>query len=51
MEPINMDWNLIDKALQFATIAHKQDNRKGTDIPYITHPLAVVMITTISIQF
>jgi len=31
-------------AIDFATIAHKGDFRKGTDIPYITHPYAVGML-------
>lgn len=35
---------LIDKALQVASKAHRNQNRKGTDIPYISHPAAVGMI-------
>jgi len=31
----------INKALVFADIAHLDQNRKGTEIPYITHPYAV----------
>lgn len=34
----------INKALVFAAIAHLDQNRKGTEIPYITHPYAVGMI-------
>lgn len=33
--------DLIEKAIVFAAKAHKNQTRKGTDIPYITHPFAV----------
>ncbi|WP_301109786.1 HD domain-containing protein [Sporosarcina sp.] len=36
--------NIIEKAFQFAVKKHKGQCRKGTDIPYITHPFAVCMI-------
>ncbi|WP_042460246.1 HD domain-containing protein [Neobacillus dielmonensis] len=36
--------DVIDKALQFAAKAHAGQCRKGTDIPYISHPAAVAMI-------
>ena len=36
--------NLFRKALVFATIAHEGQMRKGTQIPYITHPVAVAKI-------
>ena len=29
--------HIIEEALQFAAVAHKHSNRKGTKIPYITH--------------
>ncbi len=32
---------LIDRTIEEAVEAHKNQARKGTDIPYITHPLAV----------
>ena len=32
---------IIEKALIFAAKAHGNQTRKGTDIPYITHPFAV----------
>ncbi len=35
--------DLIEKALIFAAKAHENQNRKGTNIPYITHPYAVGM--------
>ncbi|HWL23584.1 MAG TPA: HD domain-containing protein [Ureibacillus sp.] len=35
---------LIEKAINFAAKAHKNQTRKGTDIPYITHPFAVGML-------
>lgn len=31
----------LDKALHFAARAHATQVRKGTDIPYVTHPVAV----------
>ncbi|MFK9090744.1 HD domain-containing protein [Bacillus salipaludis] len=33
--------NIIEKALQVASRAHADQYRKHTDIPYITHPVAV----------
>jgi hypothetical protein len=33
--------DMIEKAIIFAAKAHKNQTRKGTDIPYITHPFAV----------
>lgn len=38
--------DLIEKALQTAAQAHANQFRKGTDIPYIIHPVAVGMILT-----
>lgn len=35
--------NTIEKAINFAAKAHRNQKRKGTDIPYITHPFAVGM--------
>ena len=35
---------LVNKALEFSAKAHLTQMRKGTDIPYITHPFAVGMI-------
>jgi (p)ppGpp synthase/HD superfamily hydrolase len=35
---------MIDSALEVAAKAHYDQKRKGTDIPYITHPVAVAMI-------
>jgi hypothetical protein len=34
----------IDEAIAFAAKAHEGQNRKGTDIPYISHPYAVAML-------
>lgn len=34
----------IDEAIVFATMAHKGDCRKGTQLPYISHPYAVAML-------
>ncbi|WP_319004980.1 HD domain-containing protein [Mesobacillus jeotgali] len=36
--------DLIDKALQIASMAHEGQYRKNTKIPYIAHPVAVGMI-------
>ena len=35
---------LVNKALELSARAHLTQQRKGTDIPYITHPFAVGMI-------
>lgn len=36
--------SLIEKAIEFAAYAHRNQTRKGTEIPYISHPYAVGMI-------
>lgn len=36
--------NIIEKAFQFALHKHEGQYRKGTKIPYITHPFAVAML-------
>lgn len=36
--------NIIEKAFQFALTKHEGQFRRGTDIPYITHPFSVGMI-------
>ena len=36
--------SIIDQAIIFAAMAHKDQTRKSTDIPYITHPFAVGML-------
>ena len=36
----------IQKAIVFATLKHKNQKRKGTDIPYIVHPMEVMQILT-----
>lgn len=36
--------DVIERAIQVAIEAHQGQNRKGTHIPYITHPLAVGII-------
>ena len=33
---------LIQKAIIFATKKHEGQKRKGTDIPYIVHPMEVM---------
>ena len=32
---------LIEAAIELAAKAHRDQVRKGTDIPYVTHPYAV----------
>ena len=39
-----MKTNIFEKALQFATKAHQGQFRKGTEIPYIVHPISVSQI-------
>ncbi|MUG86871.1 HD domain-containing protein [Paenibacillus timonensis] len=36
--------SLVDHAIEYAAYAHQGQKRKGTDIPYISHPYAVGMI-------
>lgn len=36
--------DIIEKAIQIAAIAHENQYRKSTEIPYITHPYTVGMI-------
>ena len=36
----------IQKAIIFATLKHQEQKRKGTDIPYIVHPVEVMQILT-----
>ncbi len=43
--PLTLSENtLIDRAIEVAVKAHADQFRKGTDLPYITHPLCVGMI-------
>jgi (p)ppGpp synthase/HD superfamily hydrolase len=39
-----MPKNMIDFAIEVAAKAHQNQDRKHTDIPYITHPASVGMI-------
>lgn len=41
-----MNSDLINKAIVFATEAHKTQKRKGTEIPYIVHPLETGVIAS-----
>ncbi len=44
-----IDSSLLDKAIIFATNAHKNVERKGKNFPYIVHPLeAVSIVATIT---
>lgn len=40
----NFNNTLIDLAIEVATRAHENQVRKGTNVPYITHPFAVALI-------
>lgn len=35
---------LYEEALQVATVAHREQERKGSDLPYIVHPIHVSVI-------
>lgn len=35
---------LLERALRVAAESHREQHRKGTGLPYITHPVAVAMI-------
>lgn len=37
---------MINKAIMFATLAHEKQKRKGTEIPYIMHPLEAGVIAS-----
>ena len=37
---------LIHKAIEFAVIRHNGQKRKGTETPYIVHPVEVMQILT-----
>lgn len=38
------DYVLVDAALRFAARAHARQLRKGTDVPYIVHPVGVMLV-------
>lgn len=37
-------FDLIDRAIEFAALAHAKQVRKGTNLPYIVHPMESMMI-------
>ena len=39
-----MDWQKVQKAIIYAMEKHEGQKRKGTDIPYIVHPMEVMQI-------
>lgn len=43
---IDRSYNLIHEAIIYATLKHESQKRKGTNIPYITHPMEVMQILT-----
>lgn len=40
----SIDYDKISKATQFASFAHRNQIRKGTVMPYISHPMSVSII-------
>jgi (p)ppGpp synthase/HD superfamily hydrolase len=40
----------LEKAIRTATIAHKEQKRKGSDTPYIIHPYSVMCIAANATQ-
>lgn len=43
--PTSMDsHHLVNAALAFAARAHARQTRKGTDVPYIVHPVGVMLV-------
>ena len=43
-KPIDVDADLIQKALDFATLKHAGQTRKFSGLPYVTHPINVSAI-------
>ena len=39
-------YGTFERALQYAAVAHRGSFRKGTDIPYIVHPMEAAMIAS-----
>ncbi len=37
---------LLHKAIEYAAVMHRNQYRKGTDVPYIVHPMEVLQILT-----
>ncbi|MBR2967911.1 MAG: bifunctional (p)ppGpp synthetase/guanosine-3',5'-bis(diphosphate) 3'-pyrophosphohydrolase [Clostridia bacterium] len=37
---------LLHKAIEYAAVKHRNQYRKGTDVPYIVHPMEVLQILT-----
>lgn len=42
------DRDLLRKAIEFASTKHRNQTRKGTDVPYIVHPMEVMHILAIN---
>ena len=40
------EYEVFERALQYAAVAHRGSFRKGTDIPYIVHPMEAAMIAS-----
>ncbi len=43
-----ISFNRLDQAIKFSALAHRGQKRKGTDLPYHTHPFAVALLILIS---
>ena len=41
IEPLRSQASVIDRAIEVAALAHRTQLRKGSDLPYITHPYSV----------
>ena len=39
-------YGTFERALQYAAVAHRGSSRKGTDIPYIVHPMEAAIIAS-----
>jgi len=40
MKPVGYS-DLYERGLRVATVAHRSQDRKGSSLPYITHPIHV----------
>lgn len=48
---MNCDFDIIAKAIEFATKTHQGIPRKGTQPPYILHPLeAAAIVSSMTIE-
>ena len=50
MQSIDLISDVLDRAIVFVTQAHRGAFRKGTEIPYILHPLETQTVATETTQ-